>query len=180
MSSLFFGSILAYSALQYMTKKKIEDSPDIIAIVPIIKKRIITASEIYIDIKIISAYKKGDVQIGTKIEDCYGKTSLSTGTCESIYKYKVTHTTTLYDSVGKFAYIVYNPVSGDIKQFTVENDVELLLDQCNSIISCLYLDPKCSQLQIIYNENCMLCKYIINKGNVKNYAQDFDICTMDI
>lgn len=185
MSSLFFGSILAYNALKYMMKKDVSNdvSKDVSNDVSndvITTKRIITTSEIYSNIKIISVYKKDNVEIGTKIVDCYDNTIISVGSCESMYKYKVTYTTTLYDSVGKFVYIIYDPISGDIKQFKVENDVELLLEQCNSIISCLYLDPSCSQLQMIYDEKCTMCKYIMSKGVVKNYVQCFDVCTMKI
>ena len=183
MSSLFFGSILVFNILAYLSKKEDNETEPAGPVDPVsltAKKRIITASEIHINMKIISAYKRGNIQIGSMIEDCYGNTIVSTGICEPLYKYKVTHVTTLHDSAGKFADIIYNPQSGDIIQFTVDKNVELQAEQCNSIVSCLYLDPKCNQLQIMYVEDCVLCEYILNKGNKKNYTQDITICTMSI
>lgn len=168
MSSLFIGSIIAYNVFTYLKRNNIEND-----------KRTIVASEIYINMKIITAYKKDDVQIGATIEDSYGNMILSTGICDSVDKYKVTYVTTLYDSIGKIADIIYNPYTGDIKQFIL-NNVTIDSDECNSIVSCLYLDPKCTQLQIMYDENCPLCKYIMNNGKIENITAELSICTMTI
>lgn len=159
MSHLFVGSTILFGLYSYYYKdQEVNDT----------KKRI-NADVINIDKQTITSfYDESGKCVGCKAVDGYNKIIAKSGINDYNYKHKIMCRMAFLDDDIPFAKIIYDTVTGDIKQFHMDNihDSQII---CGIIINCLYLNSDCNQLSIL--DDCTeMSKYIKKHGNTKSYG----------